>query len=146
MYWGSLRPWPGADERYSGRYPEVSSTPVLVNPNAGLPRSENGKTVYDVDPEDFAAVMEEIVKMGAVVTGGCCGTTPDHIRAMVELTRIFRYSCRKRSTVLLFLLIPRLLYLIRRPLLLENVLILQENPSLNRLCVIMIWNTSFVKA
>ena len=66
---------------------KVSSTPVLVNPNAGLPRSENGKTVYDVDPEDFAAVMEEIVKMGAVVTGGCCGTTPDHIRAMVELTK-----------------------------------------------------------
>ena len=66
---------------------KVSSTPVLVNPNAGLPRSENGKTVYDVDPEDFAAVMEEIVKMGAVVTGGCCGTTPDHIWAMVELTK-----------------------------------------------------------
>ena len=57
---------------------EVSSTPILVNPNAGLPRSENGKTVYDVDPKDFAAVMEEIVRMGAVITGGCCGTTPDH--------------------------------------------------------------------
>ena len=66
---------------------EVSSTPVLVNTNAGLPRSENGKTVYDVDPKDFAAVMEEIVKMGAVITGGCCGTTPDHIHAMVELTK-----------------------------------------------------------
>lgn len=66
---------------------EVSSTPILVNPNAGLPRSENGKTVYDVDPKDFAAVMEEIVKMGAVITGGCCGTTPDHIHAMLELTK-----------------------------------------------------------
>ncbi len=66
---------------------EVSSTPILVNPNAGLPRSENGKTVYDVDPKDFAAVMEEIVKMGAVITGGCCGTTPDHIHTMVELTK-----------------------------------------------------------
>ncbi len=66
---------------------KVSSTPILVNPNAGLPRSENGKTVYDVDPKDFAAVMEEIVKMGAVITGGCCGTTPDHIHAMVELTK-----------------------------------------------------------
>ena len=65
---------------------EVSSTPILVNPNAGLPRSENGKTVYDVDPKDFAAVMEEIVRMGAVITGGC-GTTPDHIHAMVELTK-----------------------------------------------------------
>ena len=66
---------------------EVSSTPILVTPNAGLPRSENGKTVYDVDPKDFAAVMEEIVRMGAVITGGCCGTTPDHIHAMVELTK-----------------------------------------------------------
>ena len=66
---------------------EVSSTPILVNPNAGLPRSENGKTVYDVDPKDFAAVMEELVRMGAVITGGCCGTTPDHIHAMVELTK-----------------------------------------------------------
>ena len=66
---------------------EVSSTSILVNPNAGLPRSENGKTVYDVDPKDFAAVMEEIVRMGAVITGGCCGTTPDHIHAMVELTK-----------------------------------------------------------
>ncbi len=66
---------------------EVSSTPILVNPNAGLPRSENGKTVYDVDSKDFAAVMEEIVRMGAVITGGCCGTTPDHIHAMVELTK-----------------------------------------------------------
>ena len=43
--------------------------------------------MYDVDPKDFAAVMEEIVKMGAVITGGCCGTTPDHIHAMVELTK-----------------------------------------------------------
>ena len=66
---------------------EVSSTSILVNPNAGLPRSENGKTVYDVGPKDFAAVMEEIVRMGAVITGGCCGTTPDHIHAMVELTK-----------------------------------------------------------
>ena len=81
---------------------KVSSTPVLVNPNAGLPRSENGKTVYDVDPEDFAAVMEEIVKMGAVVTGGCCGTTPDHIRAMVELTKDIPVQLpeKKRRTVI----------------------------------------------
>ena len=64
---------------------EVSSTPILVNPNAGLPRSENGKTVYDVDPKDFAAVMEEIVRMGAVITGGCCGTTPDFIRCVSEM-------------------------------------------------------------
>ena len=62
----------------------VSSLPVLVNPNAGLPRSENGKTVYDIDAEGFALVMEEIVAMGAVVVGGCCGTTPEHIRLMTQ--------------------------------------------------------------
>ena len=49
----------------------VSSLPVLVNPNAGLPRSENGKTVYNIDAEGFALVMEEIAAMGAVLVGGC---------------------------------------------------------------------------
>ena len=48
----------------------VSSTPVLVNPNAGLPRSENGETVYDIDAVRFGEVMEEIVKMGAVIVEG----------------------------------------------------------------------------
>ena len=79
MYWGSTAALAGADEDILADILEVSSTPILVNPNAGLPRSENGKTVYDVDPKDFAAVMEEIVRMGAVITGGCCGTTPDRI-------------------------------------------------------------------
>lgn len=62
----------------------VSSTPVMVNPNAGLPRSEQGKTVYDIDAVQFGRVMEEIVRMGAVITGGCCGTTPEHIRETVK--------------------------------------------------------------
>lgn len=63
---------------------EVTSLPVIVNPNAGLPRSEGGETVYDIDADEFAAVMEEIVRMGANVVGGCCGTTPVHIRKTVE--------------------------------------------------------------
>ncbi len=63
---------------------EVSSLPVIVNPNAGLPRSEQGQTVYDISAEEFAAVMEEIVRMGARMVGGCCGTTPEHIRRTVE--------------------------------------------------------------
>ena len=65
----------------------VSSIPVMVNPNAGLPRSENGKTVYDIDAEEFAAIMEEIVDMGARIAGGCCGTTPEHIRKVYERCR-----------------------------------------------------------
>lgn len=63
---------------------KYASIPVIVNPNAGLPRSENGKTVFDVRAEEFAEDMEEIVTMGAWFAGGCCGTTPAHIQAMVE--------------------------------------------------------------
>lgn len=66
---------------------EVTSLPVIVNPNAGLPRSENGKTVYDIDADEFAEVMEELVRMGANVVGGCCGTTPDHIKKTVDRCR-----------------------------------------------------------
>lgn len=57
----------------------LASVPVIVNPNAGLPRSENGQTVYDIDAETFAAHMGDIARMGARVVGGCCGTTPEHI-------------------------------------------------------------------
>ena len=66
---------------------KTASAPVIVNPNAGLPRSEGGKTVYDIDADQFAQTMKEICLMGATVTGGCCGTTPEHIQKMVELCR-----------------------------------------------------------
>ena len=64
-----------------------ASVPVIVNPNAGLPRSENGRTVYDIDSDTFAVLMREIAQMGARVVGGCCGTTPEHIRRTVECCR-----------------------------------------------------------
>ena len=64
---------------------KYSSLPVIVKPNAGLPKQKNGQTYYDVDPEQFAGLMKQVVQMGAVVVGGCCGTTPDHIRMMREL-------------------------------------------------------------
>ena len=64
-----------------------ASVPVIVNPNAGLPRSEKGVTVYDIDEDEFACVMEEIGRMGANVLGGCCGTTPGHIRKLTERCR-----------------------------------------------------------
>ena len=66
---------------------EYASVPVIVNPNAGLPRTENGETVYDVTAEDFAAEMTEIASYGAVILGGCCGTTPDYIRSLIEKTK-----------------------------------------------------------
>lgn len=59
-----------------------ASVPIIVNPNAGLPRSEGGRTVYDIGAEQFAGVMEEIVDMGVSIAGGCCGTTPEHIRLL----------------------------------------------------------------
>ena len=69
------------------RMTEVASVPVLVNPNAGLPRTENGRTIYDVDPETFASWMKKIAAMGVQAVGGCCGTTPEHIRRTVECVR-----------------------------------------------------------
>lgn len=63
---------------------QYASIPLIINPNAGLPRNENGQTVYDVTPEDFARDMVPFVEAGAWFTGGCCGTTPDHIKALVD--------------------------------------------------------------
>ncbi|MBR2295696.1 MAG: homocysteine S-methyltransferase family protein [Clostridiales bacterium] len=68
-------------------YLEVSSLPVLLKPNAGLPRTENGKTVFDVYPDEFSDLMAEYMREGIRIAGGCCGTTPDHIRATVEKSR-----------------------------------------------------------
>ncbi len=63
---------------------KCSSLPVLVQPNAGLPKIENGKTVYDVSPDEFAEYMVDFAKEGAWLIGGCCGTTPLHIQKTVE--------------------------------------------------------------
>lgn len=64
-----------------------ASVPVIVNPNAGLPRSVDGKTVFDVGPMEFAQEMREIVNMGAWLIGGCCGTTFEHIKCTVNLCK-----------------------------------------------------------
>lgn len=58
---------------------------VMAQPNAGLPRIQDGETVFDVGPNEFAQAMEAIMDAGATVVGGCCGTTPDHIAALRAL-------------------------------------------------------------
>lgn len=63
---------------------EHSSIPCVFKPNAGLPESINGKTVYDLSAPDFAKEVTEAVRMGARLVGGCCGTTPEYIRALTE--------------------------------------------------------------
>lgn len=60
------------------------SLPIIIQPNAGLPQVENGETVYTVGPEEFAADMVQLWDGGACVLGGCCGTTPEHIAAVVR--------------------------------------------------------------
>ena len=81
---------------------KAASVPVIVNPNAGLPRSEGGRTVYDIDADEFAGTMREIVEMGACVVGGCCGTTPEHIRKTIALCKdqAARMPEKKNRTVI----------------------------------------------
>lgn len=59
-----------------------SHLPVMIQPNAGLPRLKGGETVYDVRPEEFAQWGRAFLDDGAAILGGCCGTSPDHIRAL----------------------------------------------------------------
>ena len=63
---------------------QEASTPLIVNPNAGLPRSEDGRTVYDISPEQFAQIVSGFVDKGVAIVGGCCGTTPEHICRLVD--------------------------------------------------------------
>ncbi len=63
---------------------KYAKIPILIKPNAGLPVLENGETVYKMDPDEFADAMVSLVEAGASVVGGCCGTTPEHIKALCD--------------------------------------------------------------
>lgn len=65
---------------------KYSSVPVVFKPNAGLPKSENGVTFYDVDADEFAEEIKKSVENGVRIVGGCCGTTPEYIKRVHELT------------------------------------------------------------
>lgn len=65
---------------------ENASVPVVLKPNAGLPKSVNGQTVYDVKEKDFAQEVADLVAKGVRVIGGCCGTTPAYIQMLHEMT------------------------------------------------------------
>lgn len=64
-------------------YLKYSSLPVILKPNAGLPRAVNGKTVYDLSPSEFASDVTSLIEKGVRIAGGCCGTTPEYIAALV---------------------------------------------------------------
>lgn len=65
-------------------YLRTASIPVLLKPNAGLPKAVDGKTVYDVLPEEFASDITDLIREGVRAVGGCCGTTPAYISAVVR--------------------------------------------------------------
>jgi len=65
---------------------EYSSLPIILQPNAGLPKIVDGKTVFDVTADEFAEIVASLVKKGVRIAGGCCGTTPEYIKSVCEKT------------------------------------------------------------
>jgi 5-methyltetrahydrofolate--homocysteine methyltransferase len=63
-------------------------TPILVHANAGKPVFQDGKTVFPETPERMAAKVQDLIKSGANIVGGCCGTTPAHIKGLVNAIRV----------------------------------------------------------
>ena len=66
---------------------ENASVPIILKPNAGLPKAVDGKTVFDVTADDFADDVAALVKKGVRVVGGCCGTTPEYIKSLTSKTK-----------------------------------------------------------
>ena len=63
-------------------YVKYASVPLILKPNAGMPAFLDGKTIYNLTPDDFAKEMMPMIDLGARVVGGCCGTTPEYIRSL----------------------------------------------------------------
>jgi 5-methyltetrahydrofolate--homocysteine methyltransferase len=64
------------------------ATPILIHANAGKPIFQDGKTVFPETPDMMAAKVWDMIKSGANIIGGCCGTTPTHIQRLVDAARI----------------------------------------------------------
>lgn len=80
---GELDPFQMAEIVASMR--EMTSLPILVQPNAGKPKLVGDQTLFDMSPQEFATGIDACIREGAQCIGGCCGTTPDHIRALARL-------------------------------------------------------------
>ncbi|HOS29841.1 MAG TPA: homocysteine S-methyltransferase family protein [Treponemataceae bacterium] len=99
-------------QNLADQFLDHASIPLIAQPNAGIPVVERGRTIFKVGPEDFARVQEHIRLKGFDILGGCCGTTPDHIKAMIAsieklpVKKAARYSkkttavCSYEKTVL----------------------------------------------
>ena len=94
----------GPDEmiRLMPELTRVTNLPIVVCPNAGLPVAVNGRTTYNVAPSQFAKSCLRLAELGASALGGCCGTTPDHIAALVQavsLQKINRIFAPDRTEI-----------------------------------------------
>ncbi len=86
-----------------------ASIPLIVKPNAGLPKEEDGKTVFSMEPAEFKKYVRYLVEHGANIIGGCCGTTPEYIKVISDLKipvmpvskKEFSYVSSRRETVLI---------------------------------------------
>lgn len=77
---------PGKMEDIVRKMALYADIPIIAKPNAGMPVLDpDGNTVYNLGPSGFAEGMEELIQAGADIIGGCCGTTPEHIRALCSL-------------------------------------------------------------
>ncbi len=70
----------------------LSHIPIIVQPNAGLPVVTSESVHYDMNPDEFSDVMKEFANMGIAVLGGCCGTTPEYIKSIVDKTKDNNYT------------------------------------------------------
>lgn len=66
---------------------EYANVPIIAKPNAGIPVLQDGKTIYPMEPEEFAGYGKLLIEAGAGILGGCCGTTPLHIQKLKEQTK-----------------------------------------------------------
>lgn len=87
-----------------GSMAQIANIPIIAKPNAGMPGiDEHGNTVYDVGPDDFAAQMIPLIEAGASIVGGCCGTTPEHLRRLHEVSAGKKRTVRKRDESIRYL-------------------------------------------
>ena len=80
---------------------ECASIPVIFKPNAGMPRVENGETVYDINPTEFSEGISAALELGVNIVGGCCGSTPEYISELSKLisSKKFKPITNKNFTV-----------------------------------------------
>lgn len=79
----------GPDKMYDiiRQMKDIAHVPIIAKPNAGIPFLLEGQTVFPMEPEEFAGEMKKLVEYGAGIIGGCCGSTPGHIKSLVSIVK-----------------------------------------------------------